>query len=418
MAQPKWISSVRFKGVRWYKHETRKHGIKFDRCFGIRFTHAGKRYESVLGWESEDWSEEDSHLKRKEYLENVKNGTGPCSLKEELEQNKRQALEEKAAKERKKIRQKRIDTTFSDFFTNAYTPDASLSKKPETFRKEEGHVRIWIGPVVGDMPIKDIALDHIKILRAKLVKAGRSPRTQQYVFRTFTTVWNAARDAGLVDGLCPTTHNSFRLPKLNNERERFLTKKEEQSLFASLKKRSLQTHDMALVALYCGLRFSEIARLTWGRVNSDSIRILDGKHDKNRTVPMPVLIQELFEGYKRQPANRLIFPDAKGRIMQQVPVTFKRTVDKVGLNANVENSKQRFSFHGLRHTYGSRMAQAGVDLYQIQRLMGHSNPITTQRYAHLQTENLIQATKTMERFLAVKNNDGKVIPIASKKSNG
>ena len=41
------------------------------------------------------------------------------------------------------------------------------------------------------------------------------------------------------------------------------------------------------------------------------------------------------------------------------------------------------SFHTLRHTTASRLAQAGVGLLQLQQFMGHANVSTTQRYAHL-----------------------------------
>lgn len=400
MAQPKWISSTRFKGVRWYKHETRKHGVKFDRCFGVRLAHRGKRYESVLGWESEGWSEGDAYSKRKEYLENAKTGTGPTTRKEELQAEKDLAQEREVQVRLERARRERAYTSFLDFFTTAYAPSARISKKNETFRKEEEHVRNWIAPVVGETPVKDIALDHINIIKANLARAGRSPRTQQYVFRTFTSVWNAARDSGLVDGVCPTRHTSFKLQKFNNERERFLTQEEEKVLFEELKGRSKQVHDMALVALYCGLRFSEIARLTWGRVNGNSVRIIDGKHEKSRSVPLAKPARDLFASLDRLSDNSLVFPDGKGQVMQQVPSTFKRSVDEVGLNANVESPKQHFGFHGLRHTYGSRLAQAGVELYRIQKLMGHSSPATTQRYAHLQDENLVQATELMEYFLS------------------
>ena len=47
-----------------------------------------------------------------------------------------------------------------------------------------------------------------------------------------------------------------------------------------------------------------------------------------------------------------------------------------------------FRFHDLRHTLATRLAQAGVDLYKVQRLLGHKSPTMTQRYAHHSPESL------------------------------
>jgi integrase len=41
-----------------------------------------------------------------------------------------------------------------------------------------------------------------------------------------------------------------------------------------------------------------------------------------------------------------------------------------------------FKFHDLRHTFATRLAQAGIDLYQISKLLGHKDIKMTQRYAH------------------------------------
>ena len=43
---------------------------------------------------------------------------------------------------------------------------------------------------------------------------------------------------------------------------------------------------------------------------------------------------------------------------------------------------KNFTFHDLRHTFGTRLADAGVDVVKIKELMGHSSIVTTMRYIH------------------------------------
>ncbi len=60
-----------------------------------------------------------------------------------------------------------------------------------------------------------------------------------------------------------------------------------------------------------------------------------------------------------------------------------------GSRKRTKKSKiQDFHFHDLRHTCATRMVQAGVDLYKVQRILGHKSPIMTQRYAHHYPESL------------------------------
>ncbi len=56
------------------------------------------------------------------------------------------------------------------------------------------------------------------------------------------------------------------------------------------------------------------------------------------------------------------------------------TVKKAGI--------EDFRFHDLRHTFATRLAQAGVDLYKISKLLGHKDIKMTQRYSHHCPESL------------------------------
>ena len=69
-----------------------------------------------------------------------------------------------------------------------------------------------------------------------------------------------------------------------------------------------------------------------------------------------------------------------------------------------ESQDDDFHFHDLRHTCATRMVQAGVDLYKVQRLLGHKSPIMTQRYAHHYPESLRDGVEALDVGRAVSTN--------------
>ena len=68
------------------------------------------------------------------------------------------------------------------------------------------------------------------------------------------------------------------------------------------------------------------------------------------------------------------------------------------LNTALDSAKiHDLHFHDLRHTFATRMVQAGMDLYKVQRPLGHKSPIMTQRYAHHYPESLRDGVDALER---------------------
>ncbi|MBM4121354.1 MAG: hypothetical protein FJ249_02010 [Nitrospira sp.] len=61
---------------------------------------------------------------------------------------------------------------------------------------------------------------------------------------------------------------------------------------------------------------------------------------------------------------------------------------------------QSFRFHDLRHTFATRLVQKGVDLYKVQRLLGHKTPLMTQRYAHHSPESLRDGVQVLDSVRA------------------
>jgi integrase len=61
--------------------------------------------------------------------------------------------------------------------------------------------------------------------------------------------------------------------------------------------------------------------------------------------------------------------------------------------ANIPN----FRFHDLRHTFASRLAMAGVDLYTVQRAGGWKTQVMVQRYVHLSPDHIRAAMERLAR---------------------
>ena len=57
---------------------------------------------------------------------------------------------------------------------------------------------------------------------------------------------------------------------------------------------------------------------------------------------------------------------------------------------------RRIRFHDLRHTAGSQMVMAGVDLRTVQKILGHRTPLMTMRYAHLSDEHMAEAAAKLQ----------------------
>ncbi len=81
-------------------------------------------------------------------------------------------------------------------------------------------------------------------------------------------------------------------------------------------------------------------------------------------------------------------------------------MDELGFNMRVTDDRDKVVFHTLRHTFASWQVQAGMGLYELQKLMGHKSFQMVQRYAHLAPDNLRKATNIFN----TKNESDKIVP--------
>jgi len=383
MAGQKWIST-RHAGVRYYQHPTRRHGYQPDKYYTIRFQTRGKRIEQGLGWQSDGATEDQAARILTELKKAAKAGKGITRLAPKREKARNQSKSEHVLSENSH----QGFMSFGDYFSKVYYPMAQLSKPRTTWIKERGHFINWIKPVIGKRLLQELEPHHLERIKHKMIEAGRAPRTIQHVFATIRIVWNTAKKDGFVISDSPT--KAVKLPRIDNLRNRYLTRKEAAVLMGNLEALSKITHDMALVSLYSGLRAGEIFELTWGCINikHGQILVLNTSGRGDRRIPMARRIQALFKRMTPKSPKELVFLKQNGKPYTEIPQSFRKAVAQSGLNNGVSDPRKKVVFHTLRHTCAAWLIQAGADLYSVKEILGHATIAVTERYSHLKSGNL------------------------------
>jgi integrase len=256
--------------------------------------------------------------------------------------------------------------------------------------------------------MKDITAFHLEKLKKTMADKKQSPRSVEYALSVVRQVFNTARRLGAFEGENPTANVKF--PKPDNGRMRFLTRGEADKLLKALKARSDDVHDMALLSLHAGLRFGEIASLTWQNVDLERgvLTIRDAKAG-SRYAFLTEQAAEMFKARERardeenssegkqkreKKPSDYVFEGRKVKL-DRISITFKRTVDDLKLNDGIDDPRLQICFHSCRHSYASWLIEQGADLYTVQKLLGHKTNVMTQRYAHLSENRLRDAAMAL-----------------------
>jgi integrase len=174
---------------------------------------------------------------------------------------------------------------------------------------------------------------------------------------------------------------------VSNQRVAFLTPGQAKALLDAIKGKSLQLWCHCVLGLYAGLRFSEVAGIELSDIKFDAgtIHIRDPKGGPDRfayiTQPITDMFNEWWTVADKKPG--LVFPARVGGRQKRVSPVFARTVDELGLNDGVTDSRQRLVYHSLRHSFASWLVMGGESLQTVKELMGHKDIQTTMRYSHL-----------------------------------
>lgn len=203
--------------------------------------------------------------------------------------------------------------------------------------------------------------------------AASSMQRERSDMRAFFT-W--AKDAGYLP-----KNPAKKLPKVSvpRTRPRPFTLEQVDALLTSGAYR--RTRAMILLGLYQGLRAHEIAKIRGDHIDlTSSTLYVHGKGNKEATLPLHPIVAELA---RTMPAGGYWFPsrrasDPHGHIhYRSVSDLMARAIARAGI------TDRRLTGHSLRHTFGTELVEAGLDIRIVKELLRHESLNSTQIYTQV-----------------------------------
>ena len=185
--------------------------------------------------------------------------------------------------------------------------------------------------------------------------------------------------------------------------QRFLTKTEVNLLMTAAEK---DVHpdivEILNLLLLTGARVGEVLNAKWQDIDLERgvLKIDRSKSGRSREIVLNETAQSIFQKHKVKaqrsyvsilPYQPVFINKRTGLAYQSVTAAWFRVRKAAGVD--------HCRLHDLRHTFASILVNQGVALYEVQLLLGHSTPIMTQRYAHLQNSTLKKAAQEAQLYI-------------------
>jgi len=372
------IRVPKFQGVYTRESLVRRHKGAPDRCFDICYRdQRGKLVWEKIGWMSEKYTAAMASQIRAERVRAIRHG-------EDLPKQKP-----------KEVTLGEVWKRYDEWL------DAGKTKPADDRGSYDKHIK----PIFENMLLSKISPFDLERVKITLLNKGLAPATVKHVLVLIRQLINKAISWGMWKGENPV--KKVKLPRLNNQRERFLAQEEAGKLLKALQVVSPLVHDIALLSLHTGMRAGEIFSLKWSHIDTENglIHIADPKNKRSRKAFMTSTIKDMFESYECGKPEDFVFRSKRGGKINEVSHTFDRVVKDLKINEGIKDPRQKVVFHTLRHTFASWLAIQGTPILTIKELMGHQSLAMTERYSHLSPDHKKQAIEGIEKVFSSSNNN-------------
>ncbi|MEW6090943.1 MAG: site-specific integrase [Pseudomonadota bacterium] len=284
------------------------------------------------------------------------------------------------------------------------------------------------------MKLSELSTGSIEELRRQRLSEGAAPNTIDNEVKVLSRIYHLARDVWKV--ALPTEPVSF--TKFNPRGKlRYFTPDEEAAILAELDpnrpvpwrarngstgtyrpepgslvyQQMQDNYDLAVFLLDTGARYSEAGTVPWVCIDTihwEWIDLYRSKNDTETRLTMTDRLREVLQRRRLGPGGNgaYIFPSycEEGADAPRGKSTraLRAAISRAGCNEPpLVKRYGRATVHTFRDTFASRLVQNGVTLYEVQHLLGHSDPRQTQKYAKLApNQTASKAAQVLNRLAA------------------
>lgn len=274
-----------------------------------------------------------------------------------------------------------------------------LNNKPASISKNKIMLK-ELNPIFGDKRLNLIQThhieDHLKNLKAKGLSNSSLNQRIQLIKAVYN--WHIKRGLNVFN---PT--GAIRKLKSEDTSLRYWTRQQCGEFLEHTEKKYVGTdyswvHYLYLVALNTGLRWGEILGLDWSAIDLTYKRIridqvfdeklgrirANTKSGRIRYVGINDVLHEVFTSMKIK-SSGLVFFNQVGK-----PIDRRTFRPRHFLKDMRESGVPRIPFHGLRHTFATQFMENGGNIFDLQKLLGHSTLSMTDVYAHFSPDHASQ----------------------------
>jgi integrase len=292
---------------------------------------------------------------------------------------------EELNRKRHQVREASPDMTFTDLAAR-FLSDGS----PRPYHLDRLKVLL---PYFGEFPIGRISKPSVREYRTHRHKEKQlSEATLNRDVEVLRHLLHWAMDEGI---LTANPLARIRLPRQRRKPRPIMSQAEEEKLLAAA---SPHLRQIAIAALDSGMRRGELFTQRWEHIDFDR-RVLLVTHSKtvggeSREIPLTRRLAELLSSIKKP--GGLVFT-YKGHPIHKIKTAWRATIRRAGI---------RYSrFHDLRHTFNTRLMEAGVLQDVRKALMGHSSGEEVNSvYTHVELPVKREAIRKLEAWVEAQRN--------------